>query len=189
MIPKYYRKNRQIAKVFRIKNIIQYIRFRITTNNNYRINYLRKKGVKIGENCLINHLKIVAEPYLVEIGNEVAIAPKSIFITHDGSTWLFKDKSKDLRLYGKIIIGNNCFIAESCIILPNTRIGNNCIIGAGSVVRGNIPDNSLAMGNPAEVIMNTSMAKLFIMKKKFILDAGAYNDSERRKAVEALFDS
>ena len=38
------------------------------------------------------------------------------------------------------------------IILPGTKIGNNVIIGAGSVVRGSIPDNSIVAGNPAVVI-------------------------------------
>lgn len=36
--------------------------------------------------------------------------------------------------------------------MPNVRIGNNVIIGAGSVVNKSIPDNSVAVGNPARVI-------------------------------------
>jgi maltose O-acetyltransferase len=32
------------------------------------------------------------------------------------------------------------------------KIGNGCTIGAGSVVTKDIPDNSLAVGNPAKVI-------------------------------------
>lgn len=38
------------------------------------------------------------------------------------------------------------------IILPGVTIGNNVIVGAGSVVREDIPDNSVVMGNPARVV-------------------------------------
>ena len=40
------------------------------------------------------------------------------------------------------------------ILLANIKIGQNCIIGAGSVVTKDIPDNSIAVGNPAKVIGN-----------------------------------
>ncbi len=49
-------------------------------------------------------------------------------------------------------IGRNCFIGGRSIILPGVRIGDNCIIGAGSVVTRDVPDFSIAAGNPARVI-------------------------------------
>jgi maltose O-acetyltransferase len=51
-----------------------------------------------------------------------------------------------------ITIGNDCWIGGNAIICPGIKIGNGCVIGAGSVVTKNIPDNSLAVGNPAKVI-------------------------------------
>ena len=51
-----------------------------------------------------------------------------------------------------VTIGDNCFIGAGSIILPNVTIGNKVIIGAGSVVTHSIPDNSVAVGNPAKVI-------------------------------------
>lgn len=44
------------------------------------------------------------------------------------------------------------FLSGGAIVLPNVQIGNNVIIGAGSVVCKSIPDNSVAVGNPAKVI-------------------------------------
>ena len=38
------------------------------------------------------------------------------------------------------------------VILPGVKIGNNVIIGAGSVVTHNIPSDSIAVGNPCEII-------------------------------------
>jgi maltose O-acetyltransferase len=51
-----------------------------------------------------------------------------------------------------ITIGNDCWIGGNAIILPGISIGNGCVIGVGSVATKNIPDNSLAVGNPAKVI-------------------------------------
>ena len=53
---------------------------------------------------------------------------------------------------GEIIIGNNCWIGAGAIILMNVHIGNNCVIGAGSIVTKDIPDNCIAVGNPARCI-------------------------------------
>ena len=49
-------------------------------------------------------------------------------------------------------IGNDVFVGAGTIILPGGDIGNRVIIGAGSVVTKSIPDNSLAVGNPAKVV-------------------------------------
>lgn len=51
-------------------------------------------------------------------------------------------------------VGDNTVIGMGSIILSGAVIGKNCIVGAGSLVTGKmqIPDNSLAFGNPAKVI-------------------------------------
>lgn len=37
-------------------------------------------------------------------------------------------------------------------MLPGTTIGNDCIIGACAVVKGNIPDGSIVIGNPGKIV-------------------------------------
>jgi len=51
-----------------------------------------------------------------------------------------------------VTIGNDCWIGGNSVICPGVTIGNGCTIGAGSVVTKDIPDYSLAVGNPAKVI-------------------------------------
>jgi acetyltransferase-like isoleucine patch superfamily enzyme len=51
-----------------------------------------------------------------------------------------------------ILIKQGSWIGANAIILPGVTIGNNTVIGAGSVVTKNIPDFSIAVGNPAHVI-------------------------------------
>ena len=51
-----------------------------------------------------------------------------------------------------VVIGNNGWIGGVAILLPGITIGDNVVIGAGSVVTKDIPDNTVAYGNPCRVI-------------------------------------
>ncbi|EFU29245.1 bacterial transferase hexapeptide repeat protein [Segatella buccae ATCC 33574] len=51
-----------------------------------------------------------------------------------------------------ISVGNNVWIGGNVTVLTGVTIGNNVTIGAGSVVTRDIPDNTLAVGNPCRVI-------------------------------------
>ena len=50
------------------------------------------------------------------------------------------------------IIGDNVTLGVNVTIIGGITIGNNVTIGAGSVVVKDIPDNAVAVGNPAKVL-------------------------------------
>lgn len=52
----------------------------------------------------------------------------------------------------KVTIGDNVWIGGNTVILPGVHIGSNTVIGAGSVVSKDIPDWTVAAGNPCRVI-------------------------------------
>lgn len=53
---------------------------------------------------------------------------------------------------GVPVIGNNVTIGCHAQLMGPIKIGNNAIIGGGSVVVKDVPENSIVVGNPAEVI-------------------------------------
>ncbi len=172
---------------------LRYIRERLTlayiarASSKARIRYWRRRGMKIGERCYINNVTFSTEPYLIEIGNHVAIAAGTDFITHDGAIWCFRDEIKNADVFGRITIGNNVFIGNNCTILPNTTIGDNSIVGAGSIVRGQFPENSVIVGNPAKVVMSTAMQKLFYTQNPNLLITRGLSYRQKAKAIKQHF--
>ena len=112
------------------------------------IEQLRARGVEIGENVHLYDTNIdFGHGFLVSIGNNVTLTGVTI-LAHDASTQIPLGVSK----VGRVFIGNNVFIGRNTVVLPNTRIGNNVIIGAGAVVSKDVPDNSIAVGNPIQIV-------------------------------------
>lgn len=173
----------------KLKKILQraHIKLLEKSSNDKKIIYWRRKGMKIGENCLFNTMTFSTESYLIEIGDHVAIARGTLFITHDGGVWCFREELKNADIFGKIKIGNNVFIGNNCTILPNTSVGDNCIIGAGSIVRGQFPDNSVIVGNPAKVVFNMSMQKLFYLQNPDLLITHNLTESRKNKIIKEHF--
>lgn len=108
--------------------------------------FLRKwYKMNIGTNVKISYkasLDKSINPKGIYIGNNSWVLAKAMILAHD--------HSRSLKL--DTIIGDNCVIGVCSIILPGVKIGNHVIVGAGSVVTKDIPDNSIAVGNPAKVI-------------------------------------
>jgi acetyltransferase-like isoleucine patch superfamily enzyme len=118
----------------------------------WRLEQAREMGVKVGEGSLLFSLNIFSEPFLVEIGDRVIVSGDVTFVTHDGGIYTIRDEIPHLNCYyGRIKVGNNCFIGMGAMILPNVQIGDNCIVAAGAVVMDSFPDNCVIVGNPARV--------------------------------------
>jgi acetyltransferase-like isoleucine patch superfamily enzyme len=156
-------------------------------SNERKIKYLRKQGMKIGDNCHLNTMSFSTEPYLIEIGNHVAIAGGSEIITHDGAIWCFLEELTNADVFGKVKIGNNVFIGDNCTILPNTIIGDNSIVGAGSVVRGTFPKDSVIIGNPAKIVTKMSVQKFLYTQNSGLLRTMNLADSEKAIIIKKHF--
>jgi acetyltransferase-like isoleucine patch superfamily enzyme len=172
-----------------LRSILEKIHIMLLKNGSMekKINYFRKQGMKIGEKCLFNTMSFSTEPYLIEIGNHVAIAAGTDIITHDGAIWCFREEMGPVDVFGKIKIGNNVFIGDNCTILPNTTIGDNCIVGAGSVVRGKFPDNSVIIGNPAKIVLKMSVQKFLYLQNPGLFKTQHLPDKEKSIILKKHF--
>lgn len=138
----------------KINKLILYIQLKIA-NPYKRAELYKKHGVEMGANCQVfPDVTFGSEPYLVKLGSNVKITNSCTFITHDGGIEVLRNLNiyKNGDVFGEIIIGNNVFLGNRTIVLPNVKIGDNVIIGAGSVVTKDIASNSVAAGVPAKVI-------------------------------------
>lgn len=108
----------------------------------------------IGDDCYLPIHISRRESYLISIGSNVWITNGTKLLNHDASVKVVQLALNTpwLDKCGKILIGNNVFIGNNCIILPGVTIGDNCVIGAGSVVSKDVISNSVYAGNPARRI-------------------------------------
>lgn len=115
------------------------------------IHYYRKQGMIIGKKPRIFSDISTPESYLIEIGDNVTISNGVQLITHDASIAKALDGVTDV--FGKVKIGNNCFIGAKSIILYGCTLADNTIVAAGSVVTKSVTESGKVIGgNPAKVI-------------------------------------
>ena len=104
--------------------------------------------MKIGKNIIINKGATILSPGIVEIEDNVLIAPevKITTVDHDLSD------RHNLFHFKKVTLRENAWICMGAIICPGVTIGRNAVVAAGAVVTKDVPDNTVVGGNPARVI-------------------------------------
>ncbi len=129
-------------------NLLKELLYRL--RGEYTTQKLISMGMKVGKN--FKRLNgVILDPghcWLIELGDNVTMAPRVHILCHDASTKQFLDYTK----IGRVTIGDNVFIGAETVVLPGVTIGNNVIIGANSTVTHDISDGMVAAGSPARVI-------------------------------------
>ena len=140
--------------------------------NSIRYKYFKNKLLYMGENVLIKPHTSIHSPekislddycnigehcYLlgdgeISIGKYTMLAMNVTVISYDHAHKEEELICKQDIVCAPVYIGDNCWIGANTTILKGVSIGDNSIIGAGSVVTKDIPENSIAAGNPAKII-------------------------------------
>lgn len=170
--------------------------FRRERSSEAYIKYLRSLGMKIGEGTYIVDTKDIvvdtSRPELIEIGDNVRLNKGTQILSHDWGSYLFINAYGDfIPAHDKVTIGSNVWTGRNVTILRGVTIGSNVLIGNGAMVTKNIPDNSVAVGFPAKVIM--SLDEYYEKRQKqYVAEtvrcAIAIYNSGREPVVEDFYD-
>lgn len=96
--------------------------------------------ITIGNNVFINKGCFIVGRKGITIGDNCSFGPNILIYDHDHG---IHKEQRNVYTVNEIIIGNDVWIGGNCIILKGTQIGNGSVIGAGTIVKGKIPDNSI----------------------------------------------
>lgn len=135
--------------------------------------------IEVGKNFFANYNCTIIDVAKVTIGDYCQMAPNVAIYTAGHP--VYPSTRDSLYEYGKAVtIGDHVWIGGNTVICPGVTIGSNVVIGAGSVVTRDIPDWTIAVGNPCRVqrvITEKDRKKLF---KEEEIDEEAWQDIVRR---------
>ena len=136
----------------KIRNVTIGKNFKLETNAIIRV--IDGGELKIGDNCFINCGSYITAMGRTEIGNNCLIGPNVMIFDHDHDFKFAGGITSGKTITGKIIIGNNVWIGANSTILQGTVIGDNAVIAAGSVVKTNVPPNSVFLQKRSSQIVD-----------------------------------
>lgn len=132
-------------------------------------------NIYFGKRCYANFNLTILDCCDVIIGDDVFFGPNVSLLPpiHPllaEERKLYFDESKNCmtdKEYAKpITIGDGTWIAGNVVVNGGVTIGKRCVIGSGSVVTRDIPDDSLAVGNPAKVVRKITKEDSIYLKKE-----------------------
>jgi len=109
--------------------------------------------VRIGDRCLLGRGSGIVGHLSIDIGDDVWTG-HHVYITDQNHGYGDLDVpiSQQMMPERPVRIGAGSWLGHGTVVLPGATIGRHVVIGANSVVRGEIPDHTVAAGNPAKVI-------------------------------------
>lgn len=138
--------------------------------------------IEVGKNFFANYNCTILDVAKVKIGDYCQMAPNVSIYTAGHP--VYPDTRNSMYEYGKeITIGDNVWIGGNTVICPGVHIGNNVVIGAGSVVTKDIPDWSIAAGNPCRVLRTITEADKRTLFRDEQIDEEAWADIQTRMKI------
>lgn len=140
-----------------------------STNGKITVNFYSRftDSTHIGKNCHFNGL-IIRGNGNVTIGDNFHSGKNILFVNsyhkYDDADAIPYDTK--VSLHKNIVIGDNVWLGDRVLILGGVEVGEGSIIQAGSVVVNNIPEFSIAGGNPARVFKTRNIEQYLKLKSE-----------------------
>lgn len=139
-------------------------------------------NIEVGKNFFANYNCTILDVAKVIIGDNCQLAPNVAIYTAGHP--LHPDSRNSGYEYGiRVTIGDNVWVGGNTVICPGVKIGSNVVIGAGSVVTKDIPDWSVAAGNPCKVLRKITEEDRKFYYKDREFDEEAWNDMKAKGFV------
>jgi acetyltransferase-like isoleucine patch superfamily enzyme len=112
-----------------------------------------ERGIVIGDRCVIGAGSTLTAHESIAIGDDVWFG-NQVFVSDASHGYQDPETpiGRQLGAHQPVEIGAGSWIGHGSIILPGARIGRQVVVGAGSVVRGAVPDHAVVAGVPAGVV-------------------------------------
>ena len=110
---------------------------------------LPESRFELGSRTIILQLAFLNPTKPIVIGDDTGIGGHCLIFTH--GVWLNALDGYPVN-YEPVTLGKSVWLPWRVFVMPGTTIGDGTVIGANSLVSGNIPPGSLAVGSPAKVI-------------------------------------
>ena len=109
--------------------------------------------VRIGDRCLIGRGTAIVGHFSIDVEDDVFMG-MNIYITDQNHGYEVLDEPIGTQMPSEaaVRIGAGSWIGSGAVILPGAQIGRHVVVAANSVVRGDVPDNSVVAGVPARVV-------------------------------------
>jgi len=112
-----------------------------------------ERGITVHDGAGINRHSFLDGNGGVEIGPNTLLSPGVQCISANHT---FDDLDVPIKYqpseYGKITIGEDCWLGTNVVVLPGVTIARGAVIGAGAVVTKDIPEYGIALGIPATLV-------------------------------------
>ena len=115
-----------------------------TCEKNVLLKSSNQGHISIGDNVYFNRGTSIYSLGNVIVGNDTIFGPNCLVFDHDHSIIDGKIQKNDFSITD-VTIGNNVWIGAGTLILRGSVIGDNCIIGAGSIIKGQIPKDTIVI--------------------------------------------
>ncbi len=166
-----------VREVFRLKRAWYRLRYpRLTLGRDVqirgRLRLRRGVTVTIGDRCRLNKLVRFAGPGHVTVGPDTLLNGSWIgcwtTVTIGAGSLLSDCEMVDNTFHNldparrhdppgpgtraPITVGENAWIGAGALVLKGVTIGRDSVVGAATVVRADVPDRAVVIGNPQQIV-------------------------------------